>query len=285
MTEYEFKQVGIDRNSIAEASQLLADTFDRPELFTPDYIKWQYADNPDGQIVGFNAFLNGELGAHYVAQPFNALVDGKEAKGLLSLNTATGKGHRGKGLFPKLAEHTYALAKEQGFDLIIGVANQNSVNGFVNKLGFQLVGQFAAMAGIGKIPIPRVENKVSYIRRWNAETLEWRLTNPSNPYYTVNRGNGIQVFSRTTYPMVDVALGTFSHNEMKEMNCAQKNAPVLKIWIGMDARMDFSRTAFLNIPPKLRPAPLYLIYKSLAEERRTLDASTVVFQALDFDAY
>lgn len=285
MANYKFEKVNTDEHSIAAAAKLLAETFGRSELFTSAYIKWQYADNPAGKIVGFNAYLSDELGAHYVAQPFNAVINGKAAKGLLSLNTATAEGHRGNGLFPKLAERTYALAKEQGFDFIIGVANESSVNGFVKKLNFQLVGQFAAMAGIGKTPIPKADKKVDYIRNWDAESLKWRLENPSNQYYAVNRGSEIQVFSKTNYPMIDAALGTFSKNEMSAAVCAEKNPSALKIWIGLDARMDFGRTAFLNIPRKLRPAPLYLIYRDLTGKSPKLDASTVVFQALDFDAY
>lgn len=286
MADYCFEQVKTDAASISASAKLLATTFGRYALFTPAYIRWQYAENPDGPIVGFNAFLNGELAAHYVAQPVTAYINGREVRGLLSLNTATAQAHRGQGLFPKLAQQTYALAKELGYEFIIGVANQNSVNGFVNKLGFQLVGQFSAMAGLGRAPLPKLEVEVSYMRKWNAETLQWRLSNPSNAYYIEQRGKQFQVFSKTNYPFIDAVLGAYTLTDASVIACTEKKPPVFKIWLGMDARTNFNKSAFLNIPTKLRPAPLHLIYKGLSENCTSkLSAASVVFQALDFDAY
>jgi GNAT superfamily N-acetyltransferase len=150
--DYQIKQTAIDSVSIASYLSLLGDAFGKLELFTKEYIQWQYADNPDGNIVGFNAYDGETLAAHYVTQPMQAVVRGVEMKGLLSLNTATHPQHQGKGLFVKLANQTYSYAAEQGYDFVIGVANQNSVHGFTKKMGFQLVGQLHALLGIGALP-------------------------------------------------------------------------------------------------------------------------------------
>ena len=54
-----------------------------------------------------------------------------------SADTMTHPQHRLKGLFVKLAELTYQLCSEAGIQLIFGFPNQNSLPGFINKLGWQ----------------------------------------------------------------------------------------------------------------------------------------------------
>ena len=44
--------------------------------------------------------------------------------------------HRKKGLFAVLSERIFALAKEKGIHFIFGFPNNNSYEGFVNRLGF-----------------------------------------------------------------------------------------------------------------------------------------------------
>lgn len=62
----------------------LKQVFPGSEVLTEKYLKWEYADNPCGMIIGFNAFENEEIAAHYVTQPVIADLFGKETKGLLS---------------------------------------------------------------------------------------------------------------------------------------------------------------------------------------------------------
>jgi GNAT superfamily N-acetyltransferase len=132
--DHQIQQTAVDSASILSYSTLLSDVFGKPELFTKEYLQWQYADNPDGTIVGFNAYQGETLAAHYVTQPMEAVINGVKRRGLLSLNTATHPQHQGKGLFVKLADRTYTYAAEHGYDFVIGVANQNSVHGFTKKL-------------------------------------------------------------------------------------------------------------------------------------------------------
>ncbi|WP_428330840.1 GNAT family N-acetyltransferase [Mucilaginibacter sp.] len=54
-----------------------------------------------------------------------------------SADTMTHPDYRNQGLFVELALHTYQLCRECGIELIFGFPNQNSLPGFVNKLGWK----------------------------------------------------------------------------------------------------------------------------------------------------
>ena len=104
--------------------------FDWTDKFSFEYIKWQYMDNPNGQVVSYNAFdENNNLAAHYAAIPIKMSFGNEIVPGLLSLNTATHPNHQGKKLFTKLATLTYEKAYDMGYKFVIGVANANSTHG------------------------------------------------------------------------------------------------------------------------------------------------------------
>ena len=212
-----------------------------------------------------------------------ALIGGQKKKGLLSLNTATHSGHQGKGLFVKLADRTYQYAADNGYDFVIGVANQNSVHGFTKKLGFQLVGQLHALLGMGSLPFSEDMSKFSYSRYWTQEALSWRLNNP-NSKYGVSTGNHITVSSPTAYPAIGATLGVFKGSEYS-LSPIKAPFSLLNLWIGANRDITSKTNLYFNIPNKLRPAPLYLIFKSLHNNISPVNLDDVYFQALDFDAY
>ena len=148
---YDFKPLTLDYEELSICSTLLKKTFPVTKRYNDKYLSWLYCDNPDGHAIGFNSYYKDSIGAHYATIPIEAEIYGRAEKGLLSLNTATHIEHRGKGLFTKLANHTYVSAKDQNYKFIVGVANANSTNGFIKKHGFQLVGPLKAKIGIGPI--------------------------------------------------------------------------------------------------------------------------------------
>jgi GNAT superfamily N-acetyltransferase len=281
--DYNIQQTTVDKDSIGSYSSLLSNVFANPKLFTPSYLAWQYADNPDGTIVGFNAWAAGSLAAHYVTQPMRATIGGQRKKGLLSLNTATHPGHQGKGLFVKLADRTYQYASDSGYDFVIGVANQNSVHGFTKKLGFQLVGQLHALLGMGYLPFSDDLSGFSYSRYWSQQALSWRLANPKRRY-GVSCGHPTVISSPTAYPSISATLGVFKGSGY-DITARKEPFSLLNLWIGANKDITSKTNLYFNIPNRLRPAPLYLIFKSLNNSISTLDFNDVYFQALDFDAY
>ena len=63
---YTFRPVTIDKEGIQQCASLLRIVFPQTNTLNEAYLKWEYADNPSGNIVGFNAFDGEEIAAHYV---------------------------------------------------------------------------------------------------------------------------------------------------------------------------------------------------------------------------
>ena len=131
--KYTFQSIDTSPLGLKTLSVFLYNVFDSSK-FSIAYLDWLYNQNPAGAVVGFNAFYQNEIVGHYSLIPIQARYKNKNIKALLSLNTATGKKHQGQGLFTILANKTYLKSKELGYEIIFGVANANSIHGFMKKL-------------------------------------------------------------------------------------------------------------------------------------------------------
>ena len=179
--EFEFKQTQTDDVSLQSYASLLSTVFPSTTKYTFEFLKWQYLSNPCGKVVGFDAFYNGQLIAHYVTLPVLYSINNITYKGLLSLNTATDTNFQGKGLFTQLANKTYELGAQLGYQFVIGVANQNSTHGFIKKLGFQLIAPLDAYLYFTDNSIFQIDANM-FTSIIDKNTLEWRIKNPSNHY-------------------------------------------------------------------------------------------------------
>jgi len=279
---YTFRHVAIDKEGIQQCSALLRVVFPQSDILNEAYLKWEYADNPAGNIVGFNAFEGDEMAAHYVTQPVVANLFGKETKGLLSLNTATHPNHQGKKLFITLADMTYQYAAENGYEFVFGVANANSTPGFLKKLGFQHVAPLQAKVGIGKIKVQPTAKEYTFERLWPRELLEWRLKNPVHRYEIA----GNIMYASTGKYGIKAIMGDFNKDLLAHFESHHiSSLNPMKLWMGIDPRIVWKGSMFYEIPQKMRPSPLNLIFKDLTGGNRILDAGTVKFRAIDFDAY
>ncbi len=96
----------------------------RTEKFGPSYL-------------GYIAYSSeGEPAAFYGVYSQPLIINGKEVLAAQSGDTMTHKNHTGRGLFIRLAEMTYKLAKENSISFIFGFPNNNSYPGFVKKLSW-----------------------------------------------------------------------------------------------------------------------------------------------------
>lgn len=280
--DYRFERVGTDDASIAQATTLLREVFPRAAHFTEPVLRWQYRDNPDGHVVGYNAFMGDELAGHYVTIPLVARVHGKEQRGLLSLNTATHPDHQGKGLFTKLANLTYEAAAREGFSFVIGVANANSTHGFTKKLGFQLVAPLMAMVGVGPIT-NKSEYPVAYQRVWHTKALDWRLAHPLNKYSSTLTTCRDLILTERKQAGARLFLAALDGGTLTTPLPKATGWNPFRVWIGLDSRSNWFLRPYFNIPMRFRPSPLNLIFKDLTGAGRTLPADQVRFQAIDFD--
>ena len=280
--EYRFEQVVVSEVDLEQVYNLFVESFGN-DLLAKDIIRWQYAQNPLGNVVGFNAFSGDQLAAHYVTIPTQAWRSGILKRGLLSINTATHPQHQKQGLFTKLAELTYALGSELGYSYVVGVANQNSVHGFTRKLGFQHVEELERRFVFSKIS--RFEFSVlDFAGAWSQERLAWRLAHPTklNSYAAQKTEHGWNILGRTGRFLGLV--GAIDEDSLPP-NILKTSSPILpRQWIGLDAQINWSKTLNLRVPRRFEPIPLHLIFKSL-ENQETLDAKSLRFWALDFDAY
>jgi hypothetical protein len=280
---YQYIQVQTTESELNACNELLCKVFPKSEAYNDAYIGWEYLHNPEGEIVGFNAWKEKEIAAHYVAQPLLASINGGEYKGLLSLNTATHPDHQGKKLFINLAEKTYDLAASKDYKFVIGVANANSTHGFINKLGFQLVGPLEAKIGFGKIHYKDLHNGYSFERLWNKKSMNWRLANPNTSYEVIDQ----TVYAPSGKFGIKVIMGKFNEQLTGLSHDISTSISInpLKLFLGIDRNIDWKKSSYYNLPNRFRPSPLNLIFKDLSGKGLKLDISSLQFRAIDFDAY
>lgn len=272
--DYRIEQVKVDDAALLETLQLMQLAFvGHAEKFSMEYLKWQYADNPVGPIVGFNAYQGDVLAAHYVTMPIYMNIEGKKTLGVLSLNTATHPEHRGKRLFTILAERTYQYATENGFKFVIGVANAQSTHGFLKHLKFKLIGPLTFKIGMGIKIYPQKD--YTFTRYWDKEIMDWRLKNPSMEYYK----NGDVIVS----PIKPGFKKLVFHDKKNLVSLNNKlHGRPFNLYIGYGA--DLRKGFYCGIPKFIEHSPFNLIFRDLTNG--TLPEVTkdnILFELIDFD--
>lgn len=275
---YTFSAVETSPTKLKEYSRLLSAVFTETHKFTVDFLNWQYKDNPAGEVVGYDAYLGGELAAHYVTIPVIYFYKGQQKKGLLSLNTATGKAHQGKGLFTQLAEKTYELGKNLGYEFVIGVANQNSTHGFLKKLDFALIAPLDVKIGAGKINALNKSTDYIFLANHDDAFINWRLANPFSHYY---KSNDLLLTDTGKYGVSAVLCHSVRFRNNSQI---ETKSSFLKTWIGIADHKKIG-ACYFNLPKKLKPSPLNLIFKSLNSETVIPRRDEIFFELIDFDAY
>jgi GNAT superfamily N-acetyltransferase len=273
---------GTDAGQLAAYAGLLGEVFEN-DKFSPAAVGWRYRDNPAGQVVGADAWDGARLAAHYVTCPLEAKVEGRVARGLLSLNTATHPDYQGRGLFTTLAEAAYEQGRSAGYEFVIGVANANSTPGFLKRLSFQHVARLEAGV-LGRLPRRFGDGPVQFEGHWREALLAWRLANPAGRYAAARHGGLIGVWARTHLPFVQA--GAFLPDEDQVLP-GRGGAPMAAtLFLGLEPRLDLARQWFRPIPERFRPSPLNLIWRPLADTvPRKLDPRAVALNFLDFDPY
>ncbi len=287
MSEYLFVPIDISKEGLKKTASFLGVVFSKPSLFVADLLHWQYVLNPSGKAIGFNAFTqNGEIAAHYAVQPFTILLNGKEIKAALSLNTATGPRHQGKKLFTTLAELTYKKAAENGVELIVGVANSKSIHALEKKLGFINYGPLSVGVGLNKPLKILLDSKIAFqVKRTNRE-LDWRLSHPLKKYSVFQKDGALEVLSASEYWNIQIQMSVLNNVFLSDLSAEFKqNRSLFKVWMGLTPSFTKHPKGFLDVPIKFRPSPLYLSMKKLSGAVELPIRDEILFQAMDFDAY
>lgn len=106
-------------------------------------LKWFHQDNPrkERSIIYAIEPASRNIAAIYTYLPTEMNCMGTNIPSLQSFDTLTDHRHRGKGLFIQLASKLAERETAKGNELVFGFPNENSVNGFVKKLGFTYFGE------------------------------------------------------------------------------------------------------------------------------------------------
>lgn len=108
-----------------------------------EILKWFHQKNlPHIQAIYYAIEKNtNDIAAIYTYLPVKLKCMGNVVTAMQSFDTLTDYRHRGKGLFIKLASKLEKEESEKDNELVFGFPNENSVHGFVKKLGFTYFGE------------------------------------------------------------------------------------------------------------------------------------------------
>jgi hypothetical protein len=75
--KYTFSELNYANNEFDDILSLIEKVFGKSRMDT-GFLKWQYLKNPIGFAIGYNAYHNGILVAHYATIPIVSRVFGKQ---------------------------------------------------------------------------------------------------------------------------------------------------------------------------------------------------------------
>lgn len=273
--EYPVRRIDIDDESLLEISRFLKETFPKNDKFSIDFVRWQYALNPLGQMEGFNAWDEGRIVSHFAALPLNMSIFGKKRKGLLCINVGTNANYRGKKLFTAVGEKTVEYAAEHGFDFLMAVPNANSTHAFLKYFGFYLIAPLSAKVGFGEKIYPGGD--FDCFRIWDDSQWQWRLSNPANKYSYNSRGiisTPISFFAKT----LSKAL---LPNNTTNYDLRSIGLRPLNLYVGLGA--DTTKGLYFNIPSFVKRPPFNLVFKDLTGEIPVISEKDIFLQLIDLD--
>ena len=71
-----FLPINTDPPSLSRYTVLFSKCFPESAKFNPTSLNWLYRQNPDGKVIGFDAWDGERLAAHYACVPARASVGG-----------------------------------------------------------------------------------------------------------------------------------------------------------------------------------------------------------------
>ncbi len=273
--EYPVKRIAVDDESLREVTRFLKETFPKNSKFSYDFVKWQYARNPTGTMVGFNVWDGDRIVSHFAGLPIEMNLFGKKRKGLLCINVGTNDKYRGKKLFTTVGESTIRCAIDEGFDFMIAVPNANSTHGFLRYFGFYLISPLSAKVGFGK-NIYSGKGFNCY-KLWDEKQWLWRLSNPSNGYAYDKAGiiNTPISFFAKTLSKAQLA-GTIPGNMFRGIGFRPLN-----LYVGLGA--DTSKGIYFDIPSFVKRPPFNLVFRDLTGEIPVIKKEDIFLQLIDLD--
>lgn len=275
MAAFELKPA-LTGGSLCDYVALFEAAFGKDSKLTEAYLRWQYIDNPHGRVIGTDAFLNGELAAHYAIIPRQYRCNSQAFKAALSVNTATHPSHQGKGLFTRLANATYEAAAIEGVQFVVGAANANSVGGFTRKLGFQALGQIRLYAALTAPLASQNSLDIDSSSDW----VDWRFHNPARSYSKLSHRDGTATIS-TWVKGIPFHISRVTDQESALL--ALKSSPPLLPALTPLFAPDPPRLP--RLPLKAQPSPWHVIWRALDPSIDDSVAEALRYDGLSMDTF
>jgi GNAT superfamily N-acetyltransferase len=151
-----------------------------------NYFRLKYDTAYTGaEFIGFIAYHREAPIAFYGVIPCFIVNNGSKLLTAQSADTMTHPDYRNKGLFVELANLTFQLCKAVGIGFVFGFPNQNSLPGFINKLGWQMTQRMACFViPIKTLPLERISIKIPALKKVYARYNKLFLNN----YLTTKQG-------------------------------------------------------------------------------------------------
>ena len=244
----------------------------RKLIFKKELFKHWYVNNPNGNVISYNAFSEGKMISHQSFVPELMMVEGRIVRCLRSMAVVTHPEFQGKGLFSRLTNLAIEEAQRQGYEFIYAITNENSFPAFVNHCGFSAITKLSVKIGFG-MNIQENGEK-TFKRFWTQESLHWRLKN--GMYQRIN--NAILGSFKTG---ICTFMGTFSPQLLDLLHLSKKKYNLnIKLYVGIGAKLP---ATYFNVPSFIKHSPFHLIFRDLTGKLPLMTKDNVFIQLIDND--
>lgn len=128
----------------------------------PEYLRWEYYENPMAKSIIWVAEHNGEIVGQYVVNLMKIKVGEKIRNGSVAVKTLVRKDFRGKGIYLYLADKVFQECREQDIQFTYGFPNEDAYKPCIERLGFMNIGKVPLLVrpfGIKKLIEECIRNK------------------------------------------------------------------------------------------------------------------------------
>jgi hypothetical protein len=269
--------------ALPEIVALLDRVFPTARPRAPD-LEWQYLRNPAGPARYVNAYTeSGELVAHYAVLPTPPLAEPPVAFAgtYFSANTAVDPAARVPGLMVATARALFRELQRDGPALVLGVANENSFQGFTRVLGFEHLGRLTlTVHAPGTLPAVSAPRALAQ----DPTHLAWRTARPGLVTYGDPARGALTVRLRHHGVPLDAVLSTGLPGQV----VAGLALPRAAVWTPrLYASFGGRVGGGVAVPGRLRPSPLEYIVRVLGDAALVEPVCRYLhprrFEFLDFD--
>jgi hypothetical protein len=268
--------------ALPEIITLLEQVFPGDRSRAPE-LEWQYVQNPSGPARYVNAYgKSGRLIAHYAVLPTRPLAEPPVplVGTYFSLNTAVDPTAGVPGLMVATARALFRELEAEGPTLVLGVANENSFQGFVKMLGFQSLGRLSltlhAPGTLPAIDVPRALTQ-------DPKDLAWRTARPGVAAYADPSRGALMVRLHHRGLPLDAVLSTgLPQAAVAGLALPRPAAWAPRLYAGFGGPVRGS----MAVPERLRPSPLEYIVRGLGDVPLEPVVQYLLrrrFEFLDFD--